>query len=237
MESGGPGLSTADQLSPYLFIIAIDFLQYVLNKATETACYCLYVIEQRAYGCRCMPMMRGCLLILQRQTWIWSCRSWIISVRQHVCGSTPKRVQLRQKMLPGGFISSVAEFCRRAGSFSNYVSRTATLFGSSAHGPPTTLSRQSGNRLAGWQRKLMNIGGRRELVRTILGALPTYLLTVVKPPKKFYSAMDKIRKRFLWARSQDLHGGKCKVNWLRVCQPLKYGGFGISDLEKFGQAL
>jgi hypothetical protein len=58
----------------------------------------------------------------------------------------------------------------------------------------------------------MNIGGCRELVRTVFGALPAYLLTVVKPLKKFYNAMDKIRKRFLWARSQDLHGGKCKVN-------------------------
>jgi hypothetical protein len=84
---------------------------------------------------------------------------------------------------------------------------------------------------------MMSIGGRRELVKTVLGALPPYLLIAVRPPKKFYSAMDKIRKQFLWAGSQELHGGKCKVNWLCVCQPLKYSGLGISDLERFGQAL
>jgi hypothetical protein len=86
---------------------------------------------------------------------------------------------------------------------------------------------RAATRLAGWQGRLMNIGGRRELVKTVLGALPTYLLTAIKPPKKFYKDMDKLRKRFLWAGSQQLHGGKCKVNWVHVWQLLQYGGLRI----------
>jgi hypothetical protein len=83
----------------------------------------------------------------------------------------------------------------------------------------------------------MNIRGRRELVKTVLGVLPTYLLTSIKPPKKFCRDMDKLRKRFLWARNQELYGGKCKVNWIRVCPPLQYGGLDITVLEWFGRAL
>jgi hypothetical protein len=48
--------------------------------------------------------------------------------------------------------------------------------------------------LSGWQGKLLNLGGRRELVRSILGALPTYLLTALKPPKKFCKGMYKFRR-------------------------------------------
>jgi hypothetical protein len=48
----------------------------------------------------------------------------------------------------------------------------------------------------------------------------TYLLTALKPPKKFYKDMDKLRRRFLWAGNQKLHAGKCKVSWARVCRPL-----------------
>jgi hypothetical protein len=55
-------------------------------------------------------------------------------------------------------------------------------------------------------------GGGEELVKSVLGTLLTYLLTSVKPPRRFYSAMDKLRKQVLWAGSQELHGGKCKVN-------------------------
>jgi hypothetical protein len=38
-------------------------------------------------------------------------------------------------------------------------------------------------KMAVWQGGLLNIGGRRELVKTVLSSLPTYLLTSVKPPK------------------------------------------------------
>jgi hypothetical protein len=63
---------------------------------------------------------------------------------------------------------------------------------------------RAAQRLSGWQGRLMNIGGRKELVKSVLSVLPTYLLTEIKPPRKFYSAMDKPRKRFLWAGNQDL---------------------------------
>jgi hypothetical protein len=49
--------------------------------------------------------------------------------------------------------------------------------------------------------------------------------------------MDKIRRRFLRAGNQQLHGGKCKVSWARVYRLLNRGGLGITDLEKFGRAL
>jgi hypothetical protein len=81
------------------------------------------------------------------------------------------------------------------------------------------------------------MGGCRELVKTIISALPTYLLIASKPLKGFYKEMNKIRRRFLWAGQQELHGGKCKVNWAGVCQPLHRGGIGIPDLQCFGRAL
>jgi hypothetical protein len=92
-------------------------------------------------------------------------------------------------------------------------------------------------KLAGWQGQLFNLGGPGELVQTVLDSLPTYVLTALKLPKKFFRDIDKIRSRFLWVGNEDLHGGKCKVNWSRVCRPLKKGGHGILDLEHFGRAL
>jgi hypothetical protein len=65
---------------------------------------------------------------------------------------------------------------------------------------------RAAHRLSGWQGKLLNFGRRKELVKSVLNELPTYLLTTVKPPRKFYSAMDKLRKRFLWAGNQELQG-------------------------------
>jgi hypothetical protein len=71
-------------------------------------------------------------------------------------------------------------------------------------------------KLDGWQANLLNVGGRRGLVRSVLGSILTYLLTVIKPPKRIYKEMDKFRRKSLWASSQSLHVGKCKVQWQHV---------------------
>lgn len=92
-------------------------------------------------------------------------------------------------------------------------------------------------KLSGWEGKLLNLGGHRELVRSVLSSLPTYLLTTLRPPKKFYKDMDKIRRCFLWAGTQQLQGGKCKISWARVCRPLNQGGLGVMDMVRQGQAL
>jgi hypothetical protein len=96
---------------------------------------------------------------------------------------------------------------------------------------------RAASKMAGWQGNLMNIGGHRELVKSVLSSLPTYLLTAIRPPQGFYMELDKLRRKFLWAGNLRLHGGKCKVSWPRVCHPLSRGGLGIHNLEAFGRSL
>jgi hypothetical protein len=96
---------------------------------------------------------------------------------------------------------------------------------------------KSGCRLAGWQGKLLNPAGRRELTRSVLSALPVYLLTSIKVPKQLFEDIDKMRRRFLWAGDSEISGGKCKVAWTSVAKPIEFGGLGLIDLEKFSRAL
>ncbi|XP_073354947.1 uncharacterized protein [Aegilops tauschii subsp. strangulata] len=92
-------------------------------------------------------------------------------------------------------------------------------------------------RLAGWKGRLMHIAGRRVLVRCVLSAMPTFALTVLRAPKKFFKEVDKARCRFLWAQDEAATRGKCKVAWSAVTTPEPHGGLGIHDLDKFARAL
>jgi hypothetical protein len=84
-------------------------------------------------------------------------------------------------------------------------------------------------KLAGWQGRLLNTAGRRELVCSVLTGTPIYLLSALKVPKQLTEDIDKVRRRFLWAGDSELSGGKCKVAWPLVAKPIEFGGLGILD--------
>lgn len=92
-------------------------------------------------------------------------------------------------------------------------------------------------KMQGWQGTMISIVGRRELIKSVITAQPVYLMSVIKPPKQFIKEFDKMRRRFLWAGDGEINGGKCKVAWPRVCQPMENGGLGIKDFETFSRSL
>jgi len=63
------------------------------------------------------------------------------------------------------------------------------------------------------------------------------MLTSLKAPKQLLQDLDKLRRRFLWAGDGEITGGKCKVAWPLVARPIRHGGLGILDMERFSRAL
>jgi hypothetical protein len=84
------------------------------------------------------------------------------------------------------------------------------------------------NRLPGWKKGLMPYPGRKVLVKSVLTALPTYFLSIVKMSKWGFRKIDKCRRNFLW-KGQDhenVRGGHCLVKWQICTRPKRLGGLG-----------
>ena len=94
-----------------------------------------------------------------------------------------------------------------------------------------------GRRLAAWKGRLMNKVGRLRLVNVVLTSIPTYYLTVFKLQKWAIKKIDKLRRSFLWKGSTDANGGHCLVKWSKVMRPKNFGGLGVLDLDLFSRAL
>jgi hypothetical protein len=225
-------------LSPYFFILAIDTIQYILQKSTNEGL--LTQIRDRASQVRLSQYADDVVLFVNptRQD-----VDNVMDIMRHFGRATGLCMNMAKRLV-------LPIRCGRVNldEILNNITGERSSFPITYLGLPVTIGLlkiahlqrcqdRAAGKLVGWQGRLLNQGRRRELVKMVLSALPTYLLTVLKPPKTFYKYLDKLRRRFLWGGDQEINGGKCKVNWSRVCQPLKYGGLGLIDLECFARAL
>lgn len=232
------GLRKGDPLSPYLFILAIDVLNSIFNYATEHGF--LSRLKGRQARLRISMYADNAVVFTNPSRSDVSC---IMAIMRAFGDATGLHINMHK--------STVAPIRCQGLDMDEVLSDfpgPRVNFPIQYLGLPLTLGRlkmvhlqyihdRAKARVSGWQGRLLNVAGRRELVRSVLSSLPVYALTALKLPKNFLKELDKLRRRFLWAGDKELTGGKCKVAWTNVCKPIVYGGLGIVELERFGRAL
>ena len=85
-------------------------------------------------------------------------------------------------------------------------------------------------KLSIWKATTLSFGGRLTLVKSVLGNLPNYYLSLFKAPVGIMEKLEAIRRRFLWGGGED----KRKIHWVawdKVVAPKKNGGLGIGSIQ------
>nr|ABA98660.1 retrotransposon protein, putative, LINE subclass [Oryza sativa Japonica Group] len=87
------------------------------------------------------------------------------------------------------------------------------------------------HRLPPWKGRLTTLASRSVLVQSILSSIPVHVSMAIGLPACVVKAIDKKQRAFLWAGTDLVHGGQCRVSWTNVCRPKAFSGLGIPNLS------
>jgi hypothetical protein len=84
--------------------------------------------------------------------------------------------------------------------------------------------------------RFLNYGGRLTFVNSVLSALPTFYMCMLKLNKTIIKTVDRARRHCLWEK-KDKEGHNSRAAWQMVCRPKDKGGLGVINLEIQNDAL
>lgn len=84
------------------------------------------------------------------------------------------------------------------------------------------------SRVNGWN-------GREVLIKSVLQAIPTYVMSCFKLPSTILEEVEKIIRKYWWG-SKSLRGISW-MSWARLCRPKSEEGIGFRNMESFNLAL
>ncbi|XP_071718424.1 uncharacterized protein [Rutidosis leptorrhynchoides] len=99
-----------------------------------------------------------------------------------------------------------------------------------------TIVNKVEKRLAKWKVNLLSFGGRLTLIKSVLGALGTYFLSMFKAPKGVIKRLESLRANFLWGGSKEdrkIHW----VKWSEIIKSKEKGGLGVVSYDSLNKAL
>ena len=215
------GLRQGDPLSPYLFVIGMEALSCLINRAVEGN----YFAGSRIAVGRGEDMVISHLLYAD-DTLIF-CQankeqlkylSWILMWFEALSGL---KINLnKSEVIPIGIVDNVEELASKLGC--KVGSLPTPYLGlplgakHKAIGVWDSIEERFRKRLASWKMQYISKGGRATLIRSTLSSLPIYYLSLFRMPQRVCARLERIQRQFLWGGS-DQEKKISLVNWAIVC--------------------
>nr|XP_027120381.1 uncharacterized protein LOC113737334 [Coffea arabica] len=234
------GIRQGDPLSPYLFIICTEGLSNLIKKAVDNKHLTGIKI------CRDSPMVSH--LFFADDSLL-------------CCKASKKEAQKLKEVLRiyGQASGQVVNFDKSAmflsrnspkrirGEVSKVLDNMKEANSGKYLGLPMTIGRDKNqvfgflmnniiSKLQSWKQKLLSQGGKEVLIKAVIMAMPTYIMSCFKLPKGLCKAVSAKIARFWWGGGEQEN----KVHWVRwskLSEVKGKGGMGFRDLEASNLAM
>lgn len=232
------GLRQGDPISPMLFLLAVDALQRMIRIANTSL---LHPISHRIHdSIKALQYADDTVIIANAGNEFSSIITLKLVLRLfssisglHINFKKSCLVPLNLNREECTIVRSIMG-CQQASFPITYLGMPLTL-NKPSQSAFIPLIEKLERRLEGWKRKLLSRGGRRQLVISVMSAIPVYFMCCFFLPDWVIKRIDKLRRDFLWGKNEGR--GVSLMNWPTACLPVEWGGMGIPDLKIQNRAL
>ncbi|RVW24664.1 putative ribonuclease H protein [Vitis vinifera] len=235
------GLRQGDPISPYLFILGMEALSCLINKAVRGG----FLSDCRLRG-RGGNGIQVSHLLFADDTLVF-CKdsqdqmavlSWLLMWFEAIFGLN---INLeKSEILPVGRVENAEVLASELGC--KVGSLPSTYLGLPLGAPHKSVVVWDGveermrKRLALWKRQFISKGGRITLIRSTLASMPIYLMSLMHIPRVVRLRLEKIQRDFLWGGGA-LEKRPHLVKWDVVRSHKMKGGLGIRNFSILNRAL
>ena len=234
------GIRQGDPLSPYLFILCMEFLGQLIEEKCNAKLW--QPVKASCSGLAFSHLFFADDLVLFAKSDPTNCSAIrdVLDVFCSLSGQSVSDAKSRVYFSPNVDRDSRESFCDILGfapipSLGKYLGIPIKHPGSSSQDFNFILDRVK-TKLAWWKANLLSLAGRAVLVQASLAAIPAYVMQCTHIPNKILEGIDRVNRNFLWGSSESskkIHW----VGWHKVAKSKEEGGLGLQTARGRNTAL
>jgi len=88
-----------------------------------------------------------------------------------------------------------------------------------------------------WSGKCLSKAGREVMIKSVLQAIPSYVMSIFHLPTTLINSIEKMMNSFWWGHGRTSQWGIHWMSWEKLSTPNIHGGMSFKDLSAFNLAM